>query len=146
MKLRPLSPSRYVAKADAAVAAGEQELDEELREVKAALGARYAEVLRVFDYYCAQNGGMIEGNAAFAIGQNSYSKFIADAGCDRLMVETTRPHLRRGERRDAEGLIEADLNEDRGSRASSFRDVRAVRHDQVRGQIAAVSVAFLLVA
>ena len=117
MKLRPLSPSRYVAKADAAVAAGEQELDEELREVKAALGARYAEVLRVFDYYCAQNGGMIEGNAAFAIGQNAYSKFLADAGLHdnaRLTVETTSRIFVEVNVETQKGTIEADLNEDRG--------------------------------
>ena len=35
---------------------------------------------------------MIEGNAAFAIGQNSYSKFIADAGLhDEGSRSTTRP-------------------------------------------------------
>ena len=142
MKLRPLSPSRYVAKADAAVAAGEQELDEELREVKAALGARYAEVLRVFDYYCAQNGGMIEGNAAFAIGQNSYSKFIADAGLhdEKLTVETTSRIFVEVNVETQKGTIEADLNEDRGlTRFELLETFVRFATTKYEGQIADVS-------
>ena len=70
----------------------------------------------MFDYYCAQNGGMIEGNAAFAIGQNSYSKFIADAGLhdEKLTVETTSRIFVEVNVETQKGTIEADLNEDRG--------------------------------
>ena len=73
-------------------------------------------------------------NAAFAIGQNSYSKFLADAGLHdaRLTVETTSRIFVEVNVETQKGTIEADLNEDRGLRASSCsRPSSARRGDQV---------------
>lgn len=66
---------RFVKRNDEGVQAGES-LEEEIAEIKAAFSKRYADILRVFDYYCASSS--IVTKAAFSMSENCYNRFLKE--------------------------------------------------------------------
>lgn len=67
--------ARFVSRNDEGVQQG-QSLDEEIAEIKTAFAKRYADILRVFDFYCASSS--IVTKAAFSISENCYNRFLQE--------------------------------------------------------------------
>ena len=66
---------KFVRKMDEGVKGGES-IDDELEDIRKAFSARYADVLRIFDYFCACSS--IVTKAAFSMSQNSYNLFLQE--------------------------------------------------------------------